>query len=158
MHQGSHYKSSSIIQICKYVTPSLHTVIEKLSEKPGYSRLPYFCNKSAILVSSPDPTYKRGSGDIRMIPRASNVDYFLERNFSPPITLQKTQSVLQHQKFWDGHSRMVSLLGLCFLIDHTNLEQVQVSRRTQGVYRILCSRKSIATPTHETQVCLRLPR
>ena len=28
-----------------------------------------------------------------------NVDYFLKRNFSPPITLQKTQSVVQHRKF-----------------------------------------------------------
>ena len=28
-----------------------------------------------------------------------NGDYFLERNFSPPITLQKRQSVVQHQKF-----------------------------------------------------------
>ena len=59
--------------------PSLHSVIEKLSEKPGYSRFPYFCNKCAILVSSPEPTYERGSGDIRLIPRASldsNVDYF----------------------------------------------------------------------------------
>ena len=28
-----------------------------------------------------------------------NVDYFLERNFSPPITLQKRQSVVQHRKF-----------------------------------------------------------
>ena len=28
-----------------------------------------------------------------------NVDYFLERNFSPPIALQKTQSVVQHWKF-----------------------------------------------------------
>ena len=139
--------------------PSLHSVIEKLSEKPGYSRFPYFCNKCAILVSSPDPTYEGGSGDIRLIPQASlDVNYFLERNFSLPSTLQKTQSVLQHQKFWDGHSRMVSRLGLCFLIDHTNVEQVQVTRRTQGVYRILCSQKSMATPTHETQVCLRFPR
>ena len=28
-----------------------------------------------------------------------NVDYFLERYFSPPIALQKTQSVVQHRKF-----------------------------------------------------------
>ena len=37
-----------------------------------------------------------------------NVDYFLERNFSPPITLQKRQSVVQHRKFLatsaQGHS------------------------------------------------------
>ena len=26
-----------------------------------------------------------------------NIDYFLERNFPPPITLQKTQSVVQHR-------------------------------------------------------------
>ena len=46
--------------------------------------------------SSPDPTYERGYGDIRLIPL--NVDY-LERNISPPITLQKRQSVVQHRKF-----------------------------------------------------------
>ena len=47
----------------------------------------------------PDPTYERGSGDIRPIPQASliNVDYFPERNLSPLITLEKRQSVVQHR-------------------------------------------------------------
>ena len=53
------------------------------------------------IVSSPDPTYERGSGDIWLIPGFINIDYFLEgninidyfleRNISPPITLQKRQ-------------------------------------------------------------------
>ena len=48
------------------------------------------------LVLSPDPTYGRGSGDIWPIPW---LYYFLERNFSPPITLQKRQSIALHRKF-----------------------------------------------------------
>ena len=43
------------------------------------------------LISSPDPTYERGSGDIRLIPWASLLSR--EKYLSPPITLQKTQSV-----------------------------------------------------------------
>ena len=34
-----------------------------------------------------------------------NVDYFLERSFSPPITLQKRQSVVQHRKFLASSAR-----------------------------------------------------
>ena len=46
------------------------------------------------LVSCSDPTYeRRGSGDVHPIPRA------FQRNFPPPITLQKSQSVVQHRKF-----------------------------------------------------------
>ena len=44
---------------------------------------------SLILVSSPDPTYERGSGDIRLVPRASLTLITFWRDFSPPITLQK---------------------------------------------------------------------
>ena len=34
-----------------------------------------------------------------------NIDYFLERNISPPITLQKRQSVVQHRKFLASSAR-----------------------------------------------------
>ena len=59
------------------------------------------------LVSSPDPTYERAR--VWWHPADSlgfiNVDYFLERNFSPPITLQRTQSAVQHRKFLATSSR-----------------------------------------------------
>jgi len=34
--------------------------------------IPFYLTVHLLLVSSPDPTYERGSGDIRLIPR----DYF----------------------------------------------------------------------------------
>ena len=43
---------------------------------------------SGNVVSSPDPTYERGSGDIRLIPQASlTLITFWREIFSPPITL-----------------------------------------------------------------------
>ena len=36
------------------------------------------------------------------------INYFLERNFSPPIALQKTQSVVQHRKFLATSARWYS--------------------------------------------------
>ena len=45
------------------------------------------------VVSSPDPTYERGSGDIQLIPRVSLMLITFQRSFSQPITLQ---SVVQH--------------------------------------------------------------
>ena len=57
----------------------------------------YHTSNSANIRESPDPTHKRrGSGDVG---QSLGLHYFLGRIFSPPITLQKTQSVVQHQKF-----------------------------------------------------------
>ena len=58
-----------------------------------------YINTWRLLVSSPDPTQEERiwwhpadpSGFI-------NVDCFQESNFSPPITLQQTQSVVQHRR------------------------------------------------------------
>ena len=50
------------------------------------------------LVSSPDPTYERGSGDIRLIPRASLtlITFWREIFFANHIA--ETQSAVQHWK------------------------------------------------------------
>ena len=54
----------------------------------------------AWLVSSPDPTCERWSGDIRLIPRASLILItFWREIFSLPITLLIRQSVVLHRKF-----------------------------------------------------------
>ena len=46
----------------------------------------------------PDPTYKDGSGDVWPISQVSVMLITFWREISPPITLQKTQSVVQHWK------------------------------------------------------------
>jgi len=42
-----------------------------------------------------------------------NIDYFLERNITPLITLQKRQSVVQHRKFLASSTRWHSTFLLC---------------------------------------------
>ena len=50
-----------------------------------------------VIVSCLDPTYERGTDDVWADPSGFiYVDYFLKRNVSPPITLQKTLSLVQH--------------------------------------------------------------
>ena len=69
---------------------------DKLSCPPGFISLSSF-----RLVSSPDPTYERGSGDIRPIPWAllSLITFWRE------ISLQRKQSVVQHQKSFATSAR-----------------------------------------------------
>ena len=81
--------------------------------KPKYSGL-------WQLVSSPDPTYEReglvtSGWDSGFI----NIDYFLERNIPPPITLQKIQSVVQHLKFLASSARWHSTFLARKLVNYT---------------------------------------
>ena len=64
-----------------------------------------------------------------------NIDYFLERNISPPITLQKRQSVVQHRKFLASSARWHSTFLACKLVIGSQLciQQAMNFNEAQGI-------------------------
>ena len=86
--EGKRKEGQDTTLICKVWKIDIRGQINDLVEQ----------QRGNTIVLCPDPTHKierRGSGDVQSIPWAS---YFLERKFPRPITLQKTQSVVQHRK------------------------------------------------------------
>ena len=65
-----------------------------------------------------------------------NVDYFPERNFSPPVTLQKTQSVVQHRKFLASSARWHSTFlarKLLVISSQLCIQQAMSFNEAQGI-------------------------